>query len=578
MILNTNTDIIIMNPTDNDDISYFNWDNSELSAINKQGKNIYFILNDFESKRTLGDLIWFKWIWIDLDMQDSSVKIPYKWPSKDILDICNSKLWFLPSKVNRTFKWFHIFFKLSGDLYSLDREQYVVLYKHISKVLGGDPKMKDITAILKMEGFIDNKEGRKEFVIKNEFLDLKNNDMRNEITTDIVRNIIGETPKSDTKRIEDFQTRTLKRERNNGMFEDIDALDFIKSINEDTNAFKDVNIIVHWDNSIDETSGLKIYNDNWFHRIKDFSGKNRFGNRLFLYNYVIKEVMWITEFKVDKKTKFKDDNEKKEYDLKVEGVEKIGKIMWFLSNEFWIKYNKGLDKLPIYDTFIEIWLQKNEFILQKDWVWIDIDIVENFNNLIVGVEKKGEIQRVIMWLNTLVLNNNLDIRKWIQIGEKEFLKTIWFSEKWANVLHLRELVLLLSKLTFTENVLATDWTKRREEKFINLFDFSILHSNWKNPTEYKIKSNYSPKKKIWISPWIFELFKKPEHFYLATTIQSKVSEFWGCNLQLDKTMEQLWVSHKRYITWILKIMKEQKMLNKYEISWNTIYINKTNKK
>jgi hypothetical protein len=55
------------------------------------------------------------------------------------------------------------------------------------------------------------------------------------------------------------------------MFEDIDALDFIKSINENNDVFKGINIVIHKDNSIDNTSGLKIYNDNGFHRIKDFS-------------------------------------------------------------------------------------------------------------------------------------------------------------------------------------------------------------------------------------------------------------------------------------------------------------------
>lgn len=563
MILNTNTQIMIMNPQ-TEEISYFNDTKKELLSKNKDWYNIYYILNDFKSKRTLWDLIWFKWIGIDLDMQLSSVSTLFQWPIDDVFKLCQDKLWFLPSKINRTFKGFHIFFKLSGDLYSLDREQYVILYKHINKVLWGDPKMKDITAILKMEGFIDNKEGRKEFVIKNEFLDNKNI-----LWVKEVENILWETIRSDTKRIEDYQISIVKKDRNNGMFEDIDALEFIKSINEDNNAFKWVNIEVK-NNWIVWTSGLKIYNDNGIHRIKDFSGKNRFGNRLFLYNYVIKEVMGIEEFKVPKKTKFKDDNEKKEYDLKVEGVEKIGKVMGFLSNEFWIKYNKGLDTLPIYDAFVEYNIQKNNFVLLEQGKGLDISIVENYNKLIETIWKKWEIQKLIIWLNLLINKENINATWKFRIKEKELLEYMWLSNKTEFVEKNRGLMLLLSNLNFEATSILEDW--RKKVSYIRLFDFSIIHSKWKLPTEYELKINYPIKKKIWIGEHLPSLFKKPEHFYFATTISSKLSEFGWCNFNVEEIMWNLWISQKKDLKKILDKMKDNNYLKEYSFKNDTVYI------
>lgn len=557
MILNTNTDLMIMNPMTGD-INYFNDTPEVLRNVNKEGYNVYLILNDFESKRTSNELIWLKWFWIDLDMQDSDVPTPYQWQLNDILDFCKKKLWFLPTKINRTFKWFHLFFKLSDELYSLDSEQYVNSYKYINKILWGDPKMKDVTAILKVDGFIDNKEGRKWFVIKNEYF---NNE--NIVSVENIKSILWCVAKFDTKRIELFQLKTIKRGRNNNMFEEIDCLDFINAINNNNDAFKDIHIEVNG-SDIDDTSGLKVYNDNWIHRIKDFSGKNRFGNRLFLYNYVIKEVMWITDFKVAKKTKFKDDNEKKEYDLKVKGIEKIGKIMGFLSNEFGIKYNKGLDEKPIVDSFMLFNLENKTFDIINPEDKLDMEVMTKFNNYIMkDIKVWDDLMRVATALNYFCHQNWLDIKRKFEIKENELLSLIWLSNKTENRKNLRILLKLLSVLEIWNKIEKIEEWKLKgyiRKTGVGLFNFSILERH-NFETLYEIKSNFNVVKKNWIN----ESLILENKFLFLSRVKENISNFGKYQYSLDRTMEFTWLTSKDWVKKLLLWYKKKWIIKDYSI-------------
>ena len=141
------------------------FEKKDIKKANKEWYNIYSVLNDFTDRRAISDIVWFNAIWIDLDYFNGTLQ--------DILDNCENLLWFYPTKVNKTFKWFHLFFDLDENLYEMDENDYVELYDKINKYLGWDPKMKDITAVLKTEWYIDNKDDRN-FEIYNVFKDWQN--------------------------------------------------------------------------------------------------------------------------------------------------------------------------------------------------------------------------------------------------------------------------------------------------------------------------------------------------------------------------------------------------------------------
>lgn len=547
MILNTGTEFITINPNNNETL-YFKWTLEELHLLNKQGNNVYFILNDFESKRTTNDLIWFKWIWIDLDMQSKDTKTSFQWPISDVLTLCNEKLWFLPTKINRTYKWFHILFKLSPDLYLLDKEQYVSLYKEINKRLGWDDKMKDITWILKVDGFIDNKKDREGFVIKNEFTN-----MDNEINTKIAEKILWQTIKFDTKRIEDYQTKTLKKDRSNNMIEDIDALDFINSINNNNDVFKDIYIKVNGDN-IWDTSGLKIYNDGGIHRIKDFSGKNRHGNRLFLYNYVIKELMWITDFK------------------EKESAKKIWKIMGFLSNEFGIKFNKSLSKKPITNSFIEQTFRNNKMELD-DEVYKELThqkLVETYNATFSNNSDRWMILKVIVWLQKYEQENKLNFMKGEWVDEEKFLKTLNLSNKTENKQKIRHYLLSLSYIKMEVPVEETIWNNRLVKwfKYKNIYEYWLGKDRfWK--IYYNIKMFLKPKKKIFLPTEILSL-KQWNHFNLAYTITTWIEEFKTITIPMEEIYLKLETENIKTIKEFCEKIKSRNIIKWYEINKSNI--------
>lgn len=550
MILNSITYFILMNPKDKDDVLYVNEEpwidtNTILTQKNKEWYNIYIILNDFDKKRTEGDLIGFKTIWIDLDMQENTIVGEYNWDYKSILSLCKNKLWFYPTKINKTYKGFHLYFDLDSSLYSMEREQYIKLYKHINKVLGGDPKMKHITGVLKSEGFNDNKGDRK-FIITTEYT----NDIR--ISKKQIECILWEEIIEDTKRIEDYEIKVLKKERNTNMFEKIDCLDFINAINNNSYIFNGIKINITW-KSIDGTSWLKIYKDeSWFHTIKDFSGKNRFWNSKFLYNYVIKELMWIIDFK------------------DIQNKEQIGKIMWWLSSEFWIKYNKGLSEKPIHNTFMEMAIQKNEVTLPKSLHW---DIWEKmfkmYDEYLTDSGMKGEVKRCTILLNNYCIDNNLNLNNWIIIKENDLLNAFWYWIDSKNKKHISDTMDFLNWLLFPYTTDDKDIWKARG--VVKVFDILRTVSPWL-PVVYKIKSNFHPKKMIWINPESMKKIKEPWHFNFLMIVKSSIQEFWSCNLNIKKTLEELNLSEVRGIKRILDKFKEEWYIKEYSIGEITLII------
>ena len=67
---------------------------------------------------------------------------------------------YINNKINETYKWYHIFFDFSKELEYLTLDSYRELYNFINSNLWGDSNMRDVTWILKVEWFLDNKDGR----------------------------------------------------------------------------------------------------------------------------------------------------------------------------------------------------------------------------------------------------------------------------------------------------------------------------------------------------------------------------------------------------------------------------------
>lgn len=328
------------------------------------------------------------------------------------------------------------------------------------------------------------------------------------------------------------------------ILEKIDAIEFIEKINSNNTLFKWVKIKIE-EGRIDEKTWLKIFNNDWFNIIKDFSEKKRHWNSFFLYNYILKEKMWIN-------------------DLKEDWVK--SKIIKFLSKEFWVKVNKD-NMIPVVDANIQYNLDKNTLVLEE-WNWLDVDILNDYNKMITSFGDKWGMVKLMTAINIIVYNNNYNLKKWIIVNEKEVLNTLNISNSWNNVKKLRKNMLLLSNLNIiTKKKLPNNAIKT---SFLRLFNFSIIEKQW-SYTQYEIKSNYNSDKKLYIGENLLKLFKKSEHYHLAHRIQTNISQFWSWSFNLEEVMDNMWVNDVRVVKKILKILKENDYLREYSINTNTIY-------
>ena len=129
----------------------------DFKKLNKDGWNIYESVNTFFLEwRKEKDLGRFNASGIDLD-----TGVEHKFPSfKELLSYIIQKIGVIPSRINETYKWYHIFFDFSKELEYLTLDSYRELYNFINSNLWGDSNMRDVTWILKVEWFLDNKDGR----------------------------------------------------------------------------------------------------------------------------------------------------------------------------------------------------------------------------------------------------------------------------------------------------------------------------------------------------------------------------------------------------------------------------------
>ena len=123
MIKNRNISYMALNINDNI-IKNIVWDNKatiieECNKLQKEHYNIYFILNDFTFSRQVKDLLGFNFIGIDYDLPEDKRLITTE---KGIVSKSQNLLWLTPNSINKTYKWFHIIYKLGIKLYDLEKK------------------------------------------------------------------------------------------------------------------------------------------------------------------------------------------------------------------------------------------------------------------------------------------------------------------------------------------------------------------------------------------------------------------------------------------------------------------------
>jgi len=532
-------------------LKYDNWKFLDLKETlreeQKENRNIYFILNDFDSKRSESDLVWFCNLWIDVDcLWDDSVTL------ETLLEDSLKYMGFVPTVINKTFKGFHLVNKLEQWLYYWDVDQYKRVYDYINEKMKWDLNMRSVTGILKQPWFLDFKDDRR-FMIQEIYkseVEVEIGDLERMFSEKIWEDEkIWEKDFSvlfDKKREDVYKNKILKKERNVRMFNEIRFEDFAKRVNSAPKTMFNHRIEINEVAGIvDNDTSLRLRKWNLY----DFSKNKR---RDWVYGYFIRVLLkWVKE-------------------------ENMGKVFGWLKQTFGISFNKNLELKPIYSTMFEVNLQNNEFQVEKKkelgFSEDGIALLDSYNNLIKSSSQKGRLQRVMIWLNILAYDSRLDFnQKWgVLLEEGQLLNTMGLSCSDKNKKDLRSDLLLISNLNIM-SVEVNEDSWRKFEKYNRLLEFSISMEKWK-ATLYNIKSNFRPSKKLWINALTLQVAKKPTSFYLAISIQSKISEFWGCSLNIEKAMGDLGVKSLSWLRKFLQKLKDEKIIKKVRYTKKAVYI------
>lgn len=457
-------------------------DEKDLITRNQEGYNIYFIANDFWKNRSIKELVAFKHLAFDIDSKALD--------DKELLGICQTHLWFLPCKINETYKGYHILFRLDEDLVSLDSSTYYLLYNYINDILGWDNAMKDITGIFKVAGYKDHKEGR-DYLIEERYTG-------EHILTKKNIESLNISLEFDNKRIERYNESVKKKQRNKNLFENIDPHILIQEIQKEKELFS-FPLTIQSNGTIDNTSGLKIHWDKTKYVIKDFTDKKRYGNYNFFFRYILRE-----KLQIDKREKAEKDTLQRD-------------IFQWLKNTFSIGFNKNLDEEPIVDSFFIYNLEKKTLVINqkvlnasepfKKIETFDEDSSEyEFNKQLVETKDADFLHRLAASVNHLAIKTEQNTRQEIVVKEKDLLESLGWSEDYKAKKKLRWGLLLLSSLMigYDKNIIQEGILKGRTEKrMLRLFDLILIEDPGKT-TYYKIKINFSSVKKIWFDPKLLQ--------------------------------------------------------------------------
>ena len=465
----------------------------QLTELNNSWFNIYKIINDFYSSRTEKNLIHFNKIGIDLDYYDKELPI--------LLSEIKEKLWFLPNKINKTFKWYHIFFDIPWKYNLISFDNYLKLYDYINSYIWWDKAMRDITWILKVEWYLDLKDNRN-YLIENKY----NNSENNILTSEKIEEIIWEEINLDLNRQEEYILKINKKENNKKRINSIDALDLIQTLNNDF--WYNIKIKDNW---IEWTDGLKLYKEDWIYSIKDFSNKSRYWNQNFLLNYVL-------------------ENENKD--------DKMKKYVMILS-KFWINLqeNYSPSKFPL---FYLLWFKKD-------------DVVNDVNNKIMWNEKWLLLKLLISY-NYLINKNKSN---WVEI--KDIIELLWISNSSTSRDKIREWFIKLSylKIKIVKNELQNNKIVKVEH-FKNLIDLKII-----NNTLIKLDTiNFT--NLINVNLELLKI-KNDNKFYFSLILTSNLQKFKKFKISINELLEITWFSsYDKLREKYLKPLKDEKHIRDYK--------------
>lgn len=467
---------LALNMNNSSDVKTFTEENhTELIKLNNEGYNIYQSINSFfDTKRTSENIKEFTWFWIDLDYS-----IWKKEERHEVLTRIKRVIWVLPSKVNETYKWYHLFFSITPELKRLTTESYKESYNMINVLLQWDPKMKDVTAILKIEWYSDKKFWREDFIINTIY-----SDTQVRITKKVLEwlwlqlNLV--TEEEFIKKIDKKEKNISRKFRNEKDIEEIDSLEFINMINtlcdEQEEWFCKYIELEEWGSnssySIKDTGWLKVYREDWKkYEIRDFTDKFRFWNRSFFLNYYLDE--WI-----DKSKKYL----------------YLNKVLKNLDS--WLSLGLWGDKF----SYSKLWAIDivNNTVKRED-VGIktissnsDLDqidrIIKDNNNSNIQV---WQVMKVLTWLLKYSSVNKLRITDEVLVSERELMEYIWLSVSKLNKEVLRKILVDMSRMVYSE---GSQLENHQWEDFIGIhlkhyFDITVYswQSTWK--VLYLIKSS-----------------------------------------------------------------------------------------
>jgi len=488
------------------DKNFINVEDNELKLFNDKWYNIYQVLNNFKYRRVEEEVLELNYIWIDIDY----LKYNYL---EELLTFIKSNTWLTPSKINETYKGYHLFFRLENK--NLNTLIYKDLYNSINSKLNGDKNMKSITWILKVEGFVDNKNNRN-FIIKNIF------NSENVILEEDIKRLLNIKTVKYENRLEKYESKLENKKITNEIIEEIDAVELISYLNDSwyTIEVKNATIANKWV----LTSGLKLYNNNGKYEIKDFSWHTRFGIRNFLLNFVLKDLIG--------------DNKVKEY------VKILSHFNIFLNTNY-----KLSSKFPLYTV---LWFKKDE-------------IVSNINDKIVG-EDKGIMLKCLIWYTYLSKELNTEY-----IKEREIIELLWLSVSKNSKDKIRGAFIKLSYLKIkTEcKVLLEDKIVNKEE-FRNMFNVEIIKGSNNGEVSYNVSFLNKLTKYINLNIDLLKI-KNDNKFYASLILTSNLQINGAFKINIEELKELTWLnSYDTIRDRYLKELKEEKIIKRYKKEWNYI--------
>lgn len=546
---------VALNPETKESEIFNSFDESALLKLNNKGYNIYESINTFKGKRRteldVGELIS---IWIDLDIgKDSKF-----WDVDDLLKYITDRIWILPTRINDTYKWYHIFFDFEDKLKFMSIDSYKEIYYSINNTLWWDYKMVSVTGVLKMIGFKDMKNWR------NQFINRLYLDSNNVITEDWLNQkwfIIGYRDKE-----KEINKSTVK-ERNTLDMDNLDAKEIIEYINNQylKNSYlfkKKIELREEKEDllGVDDTSWLKLKRegDKWL--FADYSKKNRSSLWKFLKNYYAEE----KENEEVTKHRFGD-----------------------ITRNFGIKFGSWANKISVPHNFV-IWIDKKEYLRKNEDVKY-IEWKEEIQNIeeLIRISNKtlvadGSLLKVIMGVLTGGIKNQEDEDEFL-IWENDLLELFWKKIKNENKKNLRTLIIELSKLNKT----------RKVEQYINgdlfswieldrLFNVKFLTKvSEKGKIYYWIKFLFPYSKIIQLNKESLKLdsdIKDGRKFWFLTHIKLQIEyqKHKSCNLTFENLKKILNYNTtndsfiRSSIKKILEELKEKTLVHWYEIeesSW-----------